>query len=787
MLHMRFAVFIVSLLISANLLAFEPFEVKEIRVEGLQRISLGTVYNYLPIEVGQQFDSQLSSEAIRDLYSTGFFKDVVLELEGEGTLVVFVAEQPSIASIEIEGNDELPSDQLMESLNAIGLAEGRIFNRSNLEKAEQEIKRHYLNVGKYSTRMRTTIKPRERNRVDVLVEIQEGDPAQIQHVNIVGNKAYKQEVLLAYMQLGATPAFSWLSNSDQYSKAQLSGDLERLTSLYMDNGYIKFNIESTQISITPDKRHVYITINIHEGEQYTVRKIDLSGRLIVPREEMRSLITLKEGEVFSRREVLSSTEAMSERLGDIGYAFANVNPIPNLDEEKREVDLVFAVDPGNRTYVRRIRISGNKTTSDEVMRREMRQMESAWISTKKIKRSRTRMDRLGYFDRVNVETPPVAGSSDQVDVDFQVTERETFGSLNMGLSYGDANGVMLNASVEQQNFLGTGNKFNINFSNDKQDTIYRINIVEPYYTLNGVSRGYSAFFKSTDTSSVNITDFSSESYGGEINFTVPFTEFDSMRYALGYERTTLAVNNKDTAQRTQEFCTENASVSGYRKTANPDDVADITTKFNCLYDVYKLDLSYSHDTRNRTIFPSDGSIFTLGGEVATQATDEAVSFYKGRLRNRHFFPLNRSLTLSGNIELSYAQPMGDSTILPPFEYYFAGGIRSVRGYRTSSLGYKDSNGDPEGGDARALLNLELLFPPPFSEGSDSTRLSTFIDGGNVFDTTRDDDYTDLRYSFGVGVNWFTPVGPLVFSYAKAVNPDDDDETEAFQFTMGMAY
>lgn len=759
--------FILLLAWSATVAALEPFVIEDIRVEGLQRISLGTVYNYLPLKKGDLLDEAAADAAVHALFKTGFFRDVVLERE-DNELIVFLAERPAIASIEIEGNTDIPTEQLTENLKRIGFSEGRVFDRSMLDKVKQELTLQYLAMGKYNARVRSTVTPQERNRVAIKLEIAEGEVAAIHHLNIIGNSAFSEEELMKDFQLG--PDGGWFSSSDQYSKQKLAADLETLRSHYLNNGYINFDVTSTQVTITPDKRHVYITINLAEGEQYTVREVTVQGETIVPKEQVEALISVKPGEIFSRLEVTQSSKRISDALGDVGYAFANINPIPDVDEEKREVGLTYFVDPGKRVYVRRINLSGNARTNDEVLRREMRQMEAGWISTRKVERSRTRLNRLGYFDEVNVSTPAVPGSPDLVDVNYDVTEQAAFGSFNFGIGYGDASGFLVNASVNWDNFLGTGQKFSINFDNSEVSRTYSFNFRDPYSTIDGVSRSIGMYYRETDAGAANTADYTKDSYGASLAYGVPVSEYDTVRYGGRYEHTRLNVD-EDTSIEIQDFCVDSAG-----------EIED------CEFDTYSLEAGWSHDTRNRTIFPSAGGNLTLSGELAVPIKDDSLTFYKLRLKKNHYFPLAQYLTLGMEGEAAYADVYGDSLVLAPYERYFAGGISTVRGYQANSListdGTADSYGDPLGGNARLLANMELIFPPPWEPESKSMRLKAFVDAGNVYDTEEGVDLGELRYSTGLSMAWLTPVGPLTFSYAVTLNEQDDDETESFQFTLG---
>ncbi|MCW8840689.1 MAG: outer membrane protein assembly factor BamA [Gammaproteobacteria bacterium] len=747
--------------------AIEPFVIDQVRVEGLQRISVGTVYNYLPLKAGNVLDDAASDAAIHALFKTGFFHDVVLERDGD-TLIVFVEERPAIASIDIKGNSDIPSDQLTENLKRIGFSEGRVFDRSMLDKVEQELKQQYLAMGKYNAQVRSTVTPQERNRVAINIEIAEGEVASIHHLNIIGNTVFTEEELRSDFQLGTDGG--WFSSSDQYSRQKLSADLETLRAHYMDNGYINFDILSTQVAITPDKKHVYITINVDEGEKYTISDVAIQGDTVVPREQLEKLISIKPGDTFSRLQVTESNKRISDALGNIGYAFANINPVPDVDKEEREVSLTYFVDPGKQVYVRRINLSGNVRTDDEVLRREMRQMEGGWISTSKVERSRTRLNRLGYFDEVSVSTPAVPGSPDLVDVNYDVMEQMSFGSFNFGIGYGDVDGLLLNASVDWNNFMGTGQRFSIAFDNSDVSRTYSFNFVDPYWTIDGVSRSISMYYRKTDADEADTSDYTKDSYGASLSFGVPVSEYDTVRYGARYENTKLNVN-EDTSVEILDFCRENS-----------DGVDD------CQFDTYSVELGWTHDTRNRSIFPDKGGRLSLSGEAALPMGDSSMSFYKLRLNKQHYVPLFKHLTLAFDGEVSYADVYGDSKTLPPYERYFAGGIRTVRGYSTNSLTSTentiDSFGDPLGGNARLLGNLELIFPPPWDLESKSMRLMAFVDAGNVYDTYDGVDVDELRYSAGFSLSWLTPVGPLTFSVAQAMNDKPGDETESFQFTLG---
>lgn len=754
--------------------AVEPFVIEDIKVEGLQRISVGTVYNYLTLEKGERLDDERAAAAVHALFRTGFFDDVVLEREGN-ILVVFVNERPAIASVEIEGNSDIPTEQLQDNLKLIGLSEGKVFNRSLLDKIKVELQRQYLALGKYNAQVRTEVQRRERNRVALRIEIAEGEVAAIHHLNIIGNEVFSEQQLLDRFTLSSDGG--WFGGDDQYSKQKLSGDLAILREYYLDNGYINFRVESTQVTITPDKRHVYITINVTEGKQYRVSEVTISGDTVVPKESLQEMISLHQGDIFSRKQLTESSKRITDALGDNGYAFANINPIPTLDEENQSVALNYYIDPGKRVYVRRINISGNKQTQDEVLRREMRQMEGGWISSTKVERSRTRLNRLGFFDEVKVSTPAVVDASNQVDLDIDVVERQTFGSFNFGVGYGDAQGLTFNTSIDWENFLGSGQRFSVNFNTSDVNKVYSIDVTDPYYTLDGISRNYKLFYRESDSAAANTSSNASNSYGAGIGFGVPVSEYDTVRYRFDYEHTRLLTTTA-TSEETNEFCN------------------DVATTHDCEYGTYKLGASWSRDTRDATIFATEGGVLSLGSELAVGGTTglgeefrHGLQFYKLRLNKQHNFKLADWLTLSADGEAAYANVYGDSSVLPPYERYFAGGIRTLRGYQTNRLystpGTLDSFGLPMGGNARLLGTVELVFPPPFDLESKSLRFKAFIDAANVYNTEEGVDLDELRMTYGISMNWLTPVGPLVFSYGWPLNAKDGDRLERFQFSLGM--
>ena len=747
--------------ISTSAYGFEPFVIKDIRLEGLQRISAGTVFNYLPVKIGDKINNELSSQAIRTLYKTGFFKDVRLEQEGNA-LVVFVAERPAIADVSITGNSEIPTEQLEDSLKQIGLTRGKVLDRSLLDKIEQELERQYYSLGKYGVKIDTETSPLERNRVKVSINIAEGGDAKVYAINIVGNEIFTDERLLGRTQLGG---ISFFGGRKQYSKQLLGADLETIKSFYLDRGYINFNIDSTQVSLTPDKQDVYVTVNITEGEQYKVRNIKLAGDLIVPENELIDMVSLKEGDVFSRKLAVESTKRISDRLSEDGYAFANVNIVPDVDKDTLTVGITLFIDPGKRVYVRRVNVSGNSKTKDEVIRREFRQFEGDWMSSKQVSLSRSRLDRTGYFESVSVETPAVPGTSDQVDINYAVKEQPT-GNLSAGVGYSDTQGVLLNLGVTQENFLGTGKRVGVNIDNSQVTKNYSVSYTNPYHTIEGISRGFRVYYRAVDALEANISNFTTDSYGLSLNYGFPLGETTSARMSLGFESTELLLAD------------ETQGISA--------DILEFVEENGNVYDDFPISASYVDDSRNKRLMATSGSLMTLGTQATVPGSD--LEYYKLNFRYLHYIPLGKVTTLSLNTSLGYGDGYGDTSRLPPFKNYFAGGSRTIRGYDSNSLGPRDTvTGDPIGGDRMIIGNVELILPNPLEteEGTGSTRVSAFIDFGNVYRNKV--ELSELRASTGLSILWLSPVGALNFSYAFPINDQEGDELQAFQFTLGSAF
>ena len=736
--------------------ALEPFVIRDIRIEGIQRTEAGTVFNYLPVKVGDTMTDERASQAIRSLFATGFFRDVTLERDGD-VLVVVVQERPSVAQIEFTGTKEFNKEALTKVMRQIGLAEGRIFDRGILEKAEQELKREYLARGYYAVNVSTTVTPLERNRVAVNFTVEEGRIAKIRQISIIGAKAYSERELLGLLVLRTPGLMTWFSKHDQYSRPKLAADLETLRSYYLDRGYIEFTIESQQVSITPDKQDIYITINITEGRKYTVSEIRVAGEKLLPEAEVRKLIQLKPGEVFSRARLTESTKLISERLGNDGYAFANVNGVPEVDKEKQQVAFTFFVDPGRRVYVRRINVSGNTRSRDEVVRREMRQLEGAWYSGEKINLSKSRIDKLGYFTEVNIETPAVPGTTDQVDVNVTVTEKPT-GVLLLGAGFGSSEGLVLSGSIAQNNIFGSGKHLSGQVNSGRVNTAYSISYTDPYWTVDGVSQGFDLYLRKLSADANLLGKYETKTYGGQVRLGVPVSEFDTINYGLGAENT--------------EITTFADSPLIYK-----DYVATFGSENSSVF----FTAAWARDGRDSLIYPTKGSLHKASGEVGTPLG--TLEYYKLVYQYQRYFPLTRHLTFMLNGEAGYGDGYGGKP-LPFFKNFFAGGVTSVRGFKSFTVGPKDSNGDPRGGSRKLVANAELLFPFPGLENDRSVRLSTFFDTGMVDDTYNADA---IRASVGIAGLWVSPLGPLKVSIGIPLKKQDLDKKQVFQFTFGGVF
>ena len=752
---------IVSYLFVQPLLAANSFVVEEIKITGLQRISAGTVYNYFPVTVGDEFSLDNVGSTIRGLFKTGFFQDISLAREGN-VLIVTVVERPSIAKIIFEGNNDLSDEVLTDALSKIGLAEGKVFNQQLLDKVQVELQRQYFSQGKYGLKIDAKVSPLTRNRVAINITLSEGQVAKIKQINIVGNTSFDEEQLLKQFELSTSGLIPFYTKDDQYSKQKLSADLERLRSYYLDRGYINFNVSSTQVAITPDKKEIYITVNVKEGDVFVLEKVKLAGNLIVEPEILIGLVQVAPGEIFSRKHATETSKAISDQLGNEGYAFANVNMVPDIDNESRTIDMTFFVDPGKKIYVNKINFTGNTKTRDEVLRREMRQMESSWASTAKIERSKIRLERLGYFEpgSVTVETPPVVGSSDEIDVNYTVIEKSS-GNLSAGFGFSQNSGLVLNASVTQDNVFGSGKRVNLTFNNSDITTLYQFGFQNPYFTPDGVSLGYNLSYRETDSEEANTSNFSTDVVSAGVNFGIPLNEHDRLRVNFDLARTELNTT-RGSSTKVTDFVADNGDE----------------------YDTFKIAVGWTHDTLNRAVFPTSG----LQQRVAVLATvpGSDLEYYKLSYRHQNYFPLAKDLTLRLLGDFAYGDGYGDTDELPFFENYFAGGVRSVRGYDDNTLGPRDNRNDPIGGSSKVVGSLELFFPVPYLPDLTSVRMGAFFDAGTVSDGF-DACVSNLRYSAGISGAWLSPFGALSVSVALPLNAGDVDEEQSFQFSFGSDF
>lgn len=748
--------------------AFEPFAIKDIRIEGIQRTEAGTVFSYLPVKVGDTLTNEKAGDAIKALFATGFFKDVRVEVEKD-VMVVVLQERPAIAQLAFVGMKEFDKDQITKALKETGIAEGRIFDRSLLEKAEQELKRQYLSRGKYGATITTTVTPLERNRVGINFNVDEGQAAKIKQISIVGAKTFKEKELLGLFELTTPGWLTWYTKNDQYSRQKLSADLEKLKSFYMNRGFLEFAVDSTQVSISPDKQDVFVTINVTEGERYQVSSVKLAGDLTVPQDELRKLVKVKPGDVFSRELLNDSTKAIGDRLGKDGYAFANVNAAPELDKEKHQVAFTIFVDPGKRVYVRRLNVTGNTKTRDEVVRREMRQMEGGWYDASKVALSKQRVDKLGFFQDVTVETPAVPGTADQIDVNVNVTEKAT-GNLMLGVGFSTTEKIVLSGSIAQNNIFGSGKNVSAQVNTGKINKVIAFSYTDPYFTIDGISQGFDIYHRTINPTSLTVGSYKTASTGGGIRFGFPIGEKESLSFGAGVDVTSVTTYS-DSPQRYINFVNE------FGKT-------NITVP---------LTVSWASDGKDSYIYPTRGTVHRAGLEVAVPGGD--LKYYRATYQLQQFLPVTKDLTLALNGEIGFADGLGGQN-LPFYKNFYAGGIGSVRGYASASLGPRDTlcSGTPTvceytsdrlGGNRRVVANAELLWGVPGMEKS--LRLGWFVDAGQVFAKGERVQLDELRASTGISAAWISPLGPLKFSVAQPLNSKDGDKTERFQFQMGTTF
>ena len=752
--------------------AFEPFTVKDIRVDGIQRTEAGTVFSYLPVKVGDTMTDDKAAQAIKALFATGFFKDVRIEIDG-GVLIVAVEERPAIAQIDFVGLKEFDKDQLTKGLKESGFAVSRSFDRSMLERAEQELKREYLTRGRYGVLITTTVTPIERNRVSINFTVDEGEVSKIKQINIVGAQSFKEKDLQALFQLQTPNWISWYTKNDQYSKQKLAADLETLRSYYLNRGFLEFNVESTQVSISPDKKDIFITISVSEGERYIVSSIKLAGDLILPEEEFRSAMKVKPGDVFSREKLNESTKAISDKLSGKGYAFANVNAAPELDKDKRQVAFTVFVDPGKRTYVRRINVTGNTKTRDEVVRQEVRQMEGAWYDDERVKLSKERVDKTNYFGEVNVETPPVPGTTDQVDVNINVTEKTT-GTISVGAGYSQSEGIILSGSISQANIFGSGKTASLQLNTGKINRTIGVSYTDPYFTADGISQGFDIYHRKSDPTTLGYV-YKTISDGGGIRFGVPISEKQTINFGVAIDQTLVEIDRSNLS--------------------TPRQYLDFSDKFcggsnSCSNISIPLTVGWSSDTKDSALNPTQGTFQHAGFEISPGGN---LKYYKATYQHQRFFPVTQDMVLMLNGELGYAKGLGEE--LPFFKSFHAGGAGSVRGYDTDSLGpFEVSNtGDQVrlGGTRRVVVNAELTMPIPGLGSDKSLRFGPFFDAGQVYGDGKNQTGVtpegSIRMSVGLAATWVSPFGPLKFSLAKPLNAENSDKLQRFQFQMGQSF
>lgn len=753
------------------------FRVQDVRVTGVQRLEPGTVLTYLPLSTGDRLSQARAQQAIRALYDTGLFENVTLQREGN-TIVVDVVERPEIARFTIEGNEQIGGDQLKESLEQQGLAQGELYKRSLVDQLDQELRRQYYANGYYSVQLDSEVTELDNNRVAIDIDVQEGPVASIKDINIIGNERFSDDQLRDVFQLESSAPFythplTFWRDRDRYSRERLLGDLESLNSFYQDRGYIRFNVSSIQVSLSPDKRDIFLTINVDEGAQYTISDYEFAGDMIVPETTLQRLVDVEAGEIFRRSEVDGSASRISSGLADFGYAFAEVDPLTQVDEEDKTVDLTFFIDPGKRAYVRQITFSGNEKTNDETLRREMRQFEGAPFSRSGVERSRTRLARLPFMQDVQVDTQKVAGSEDLVDVNYDVSERAA-GTLQFGVGFSDAQGFLINGSVSHSNFRGTGNKVSLQAETNDYARSVGASWTDPYFTDEGVSRTISAFYRDTDQLIRIGSGFDLNSVGGAMTFGLPITEYSQIRAGLGVERNEInSAVNRDGEQRLSDELAEFINENGREATT------------------YELQTGWQRDTRNRTFFATRGSNSQVEFNIKGPGSD--LEYYDVSFEHQRYFRigawipgLSDKVVLQTDGRIAQTDIWGQGEDVPPYDNFFGGGARSVRGFSNGGIGPQDSFDNPYGGQFLTTLQNELVIPTFLESDNKSTRLAAFYDIGSVYEEASDFDASELRKSAGVAFYWFTPFfGLLRVSYAAYVDGQPGDDTDRFQFSFGV--
>jgi len=753
------------------------FVISDIRVEGLQRVSAGTVFGAVPYSVGDNVGAEEIRTIARSLFQTETFDDVQIGRDGN-VLVIVVKERPTIDSIEFEGNKAIKTEALIEGLQGSGLSEGQIFKKVTLDQIASDLERQYVSQGRYDANIETTIEDLPRNRVAIKVDVYEGNVSGIRHINIVGNTVFDDESLIDLLELKLPGWLSFYTKDDQYSREKLQSDIEVLESYYLDRGYLTFRVDSTQVSIAPNMEDVYITINVIEGDQFKISAVEVAGELRdIPEENIRAMLLTREGQIFSRQYMTFSEERIESALGNAGYTFASATGEPVANDDGETVTVKYFIDAGKRAYVRRLSFQGNTVTQDHVLRREMRQMEGGWASTAMIEGSKIRLQRLGFFKDVSVETPAVPGTDDQIDVNYTVEEQPS-GSISATLGYAQRMGLILGLGYQESNVFGTGNSINIGINRSDYQQSLNVSFFDPYYTVDGVSRGYAAFFRKSDYEERNIASFSTDSYGINVSFGYPISEISRIGLTVGIERTEIK-EGVIPAQEISEFLDEEGNE----------------------FDLVSLTASYSMSALNRGLLPSGGRSQSLSFEMTVPGSE--LEYYRLNYTGQVFYPLFNPFVLRLRANLGYGEAYGGTENFPFYKHFFGGGMGSVRGYESNSLGPRSTpspqdqfnDPDPIGGNVLVELSAEVLFPLPFIEDQSQLKSALFFDAGNVFNTNCPDvsvycldlDNGELRYSAGIAVTWITGFAPISFALAFPLNDKQGDESESFQFELGKTF
>lgn len=752
------AIAIAASTLAGSAWAVDPFKVRDIRIEGLQRAEAGTIFASLPVRVGDTYDDQKGAAAIQSIFALGLFKDVRIEVSGD-VLVVIVEERPTVADVEFGGNKEFDKDVLRKMMRDIGLADGRPYDKALLDRAEQEIKRQYINRSLYASEVVTTVTPTERNRVNLAFTITEGDRAKIKEIRIVGNKAVSESTLRDLFDLDTGGWLSWYTKSDQYSRPKLNADIESLRSYYLTRGYLEFRIDSTQVVISPDKQEISIVLNVTEGERYVVASVKLEGNYLGKDDEFKSLVSIRPGEAYNADDVVQTTKAFSDYFGNFGYAFARVEARPQVDRTNNQVAMVIQSDPSRRAYVRRINVAGNNRTRDEVVRREFRQFEAAWYDAEKIKRSRDRVDRLGFFREVGIETEAVAGAPDQVDLTISVVEKAT-GNLSLGAGYSSGDGLGLSAGIKQENAFGSGKSLGIQVDTSKVNRTIVFNTTDPYFTVDGVSRSIDVYHRNTrpytDTDSYKLT-----TSGASLRFGVPFTEIDTVYFGAGFERTKIVPGTQLPAAYTTY-----ANQFGFTSNGVP------------------LTVGWARDSRDSALVPTSGRYQRLNGEWGVGGDTRYVS---ASYQYQQYIPLNKQYTLAFNGDIAWGKGLSGRPF-PLFKNFYGGGLGSVRGFEQGSLGQKDTTtGGSLGGNKKINLNFEVLTPFPGAGNDRTLRMFAFVDVGNVYGESQPMRWNEMRASTGIGISWISPVGPLRLAFATPIRKFTGDKIQTVQFQIGTSF